>query len=174
MDEPNGRHLVEAISLWRHLLDLKPDNLDARHQLLDLYVNMGFSNETLDGAETLLRRLPDDPAALRAKAIALVGLRRFPEAVAAIQRLNQLQAELPKLQADLDYYKINGLNTEQILAEARDLYGQWPRMTNDEKRQIAESLIEKIVVGANEIDITFSALPTSEEMTKSQHMLMDL
>jgi len=89
----------------------------------------------------------------------------------AEDRLNQLMAELPKLQADLDYYKINGLNTEQILAEARDLYGQWPRMTNDEKRQIAESLIEKIVVGANEIDITFSALPTSEEMIKSQHML---
>ena len=48
---PNGRHLGAAMSLWRHLLDLKPDDLDAHHQLLDLYVEMGYGNETLDSAE---------------------------------------------------------------------------------------------------------------------------
>lgn len=89
----------------------------------------------------------------------------------AEERLNQLLAELPKLQADLDYLKVNDLSAEQVLSEARSLYEKWPTLARDEKRQIAESLIEKIVVGESEIDITFSCLPTSEEMTKSQQLL---
>jgi hypothetical protein len=42
-----------------------------------------------------------------------------------------------------------------VLAEARTLYDAWPPgMAQDEKRKIAKSLIEKIVIGEREIDIT--------------------
>jgi hypothetical protein len=92
----------------------------------------------------------------------------------AEEHLNQLLTELPKLQAEVDYLKINDLSAEQILAEARTLYEKWPTLERDQKRQIAESLIEKIVIGTSEIDITFSCLPTSEETVKSQHILSGL
>jgi hypothetical protein len=39
------------------------------------------------------------------------------------------------------------------------------------KRKIAESLVEKIVIGDKEIDITFSYLPSSEEACKNQQRL---
>ena len=56
-----------------------------------------------------------------------------------------------------------------MLAEARTLYDAWPPgMAQDEKRKIAKSLIEKITIGEGEIDITFSYLPTSEELCKNQ------
>lgn len=89
----------------------------------------------------------------------------------AEQQLHQLQAELPKLQADLDLLKVNNLSADEVLAEARTLYDRWPSMTTEAKRKIAESLIESIVIGEGEIDITFSYLPSSEELTKCQQQL---
>jgi hypothetical protein len=41
-------------------------------------------------------------------------------------------------------------------------------MAQDEKRKIAKSLIEKIVIGEGEIDITLGYPPTSEELCKNQ------
>ena len=66
--------------------------------------------------------------------------------------------------------KLN-LSADEVLAEARTLYDRWPTMTTDAKRKIAESIIEKLVVGEGEIDITFSYLPSSEELTKCQQQL---
>lgn len=86
-------------------------------------------------------------------------------------RLNQLLTELPKLQAEVDYLKVNQLSADAIITEARALYGRWPTLPTDEKRKIAESLCEKIVVGHGEIDITLSYLPTSEELCKCQQQL---
>lgn len=40
-----------------------------------------------------------------------------------------------------------------------------------QKVRIAESLVEKIAIGDKEIDITFSYLPTSEEVGKNQQRL---
>ena len=44
-------------------------------------------------------------------------------------------------------------------------------MPVESKRKIAESLVEKIVIGEGEIDITFSYLPSSEELCKNQQGL---
>jgi len=85
--------------------------------------------------------------------------------------LNQLLAELPKLQSAVDVLKVNHLTGDALLAESRTLYDAWPKMSQDEKRKIAESLVEKIVIGDGEIDITFSYLPNSEELSKSQQQL---
>lgn len=89
----------------------------------------------------------------------------------AEERLNQLSSELPKLQAEVDFLKINTLSADEILHEANTLYDRWPSLALNEKRKIAESLVEKIVIGENEIDITFSYLPSSVEACKNQQKL---
>jgi site-specific DNA recombinase len=89
----------------------------------------------------------------------------------AEERLNQLVAEFPRLQAEVDLLEVNNLSADDILHEATTLYDRWPSMPVEDKRKIAESLIEKIVIGENEIDITFSYLPACEEVCKSQHQL---
>jgi site-specific DNA recombinase len=66
------------------------------------------------------------------------------------------------------------LSADEVLSEAQTLYDRWPKMATDEKRQIAESLIEKLVIGDGEIDITLSHLSSSEDMTKSQQQLRGL
>jgi site-specific DNA recombinase len=89
----------------------------------------------------------------------------------AEERLNQLTAELPKLQAEVDLIKVDQLSADDILHEANTLYDRWPKLPTEDKRKIAESLVEKIVIGENEIDITFSYLPSSEEACKNQQQL---
>jgi site-specific DNA recombinase len=89
----------------------------------------------------------------------------------AEERLNQLSAGFPKLQAEVDFLKMNQLSADDILHEANTLYARWPKLPLDDKRKIAESLVEKITIGDKEIDITFSYLPTSEEVCKYQQGL---
>jgi site-specific DNA recombinase len=89
----------------------------------------------------------------------------------AEEQLNQLNRELPKLQAEVDYLKVNELSADAIMKEATNLYNRWPSLPVDEKRKIAESLCHKIVIGRGEIDITLSYLPSSEEQCKCQQQL---
>ncbi len=89
----------------------------------------------------------------------------------AEERLNQLLAELPKLQAEIDLIKVNRISTEDVMAEANTLYDKWPSLPVDDRRKIAETVCEKIVIGDGEIDITLSHLPSSEELCKNQTSL---
>jgi len=89
----------------------------------------------------------------------------------AEQRLNQLVAELPKLEAEVDFLKVNKLSAADVANEANSCYEKWPSMTPENKRKIVEALIEKIVIGGGEIDITFAYLPSGEELCKSQQKL---
>lgn len=88
------------------------------------------------------------------------------------ERLKQLQAELPKLQAEVDYLKVNDLSAEQVLSEANTLYSRWPSLSVEDKRKIVDGIVEKIVIGpGDEIELTLSYLPSSEEMTNNQRAL---
>lgn len=89
----------------------------------------------------------------------------------AEERLNQLRAELPRLEAEVDLLKVNKLSTDDVVHESATLHERWPKMPPDDKRKVAEALIEKIVIGDGEIDITYSCLPTSEELCKNQQSL---
>ena len=89
----------------------------------------------------------------------------------AEERLNQLVAELPMLQADIDVLKVNQLSAEDIMAEADTLYDRWPKLPIDDRRKIAEAVCEKIVIGKDDIDITLSCIPSSEELCKNQTLL---
>jgi len=89
----------------------------------------------------------------------------------AEERLNQLVAELPKLEAEVAHLKVNDVSGEEVLSEARTLYDRWPKLAPDEKRKIAEAIVEKIVIGDGVIDLTLSYMPTSEELCKNQQQM---
>lgn len=89
----------------------------------------------------------------------------------AEERLNQLTSALPKLQAEVDLLRVNNVSGDEVLAEAQTIYPRWPKMTIDEKRPIVQALIEKVIVGKGEVELSFSYAPTSEELCKSQQQL---
>ena len=70
--------------------------------------------------------------------------------------------------------KANELSVEDVTSEAKKLYTQWPSLPLENKRSIIESIVEKVTIGKDEIDLTLSYIPSSEEMVKSQQELLHL
>jgi site-specific DNA recombinase len=89
------------------------------------------------------------------------------------ERRKQIEAEIPKAEADLSLLKIDGLSSEYIMEEARDLYSCWPTMDADERRRIVETLAKRITISKDEIDISLCYLPSFKEITNRQRMLRD-
>jgi len=75
------------------------------------------------------------------------------------ERLSQLEKQLPELQAEVDFLKIQYLSSDSVLQEARNLYEQWPQLPFKEKRNIVETITEHIVIDKQDISISFSYLP---------------
>ncbi len=57
--------------------------------------------------------------------------------------------------------KVNRLSADDIVHESATLHERWPTLPQGDKRRIVEALIEKIVIGDGEIDITYSCMPSS-------------
>jgi site-specific DNA recombinase len=80
------------------------------------------------------------------------------------ERQKQIDHELPRLQAEVDFLKISYLSKDEVLTNARNLYARWPQLAHEERRQITEALAQKIVVGKGEIDIELCYLPPSPSL----------
>ena len=89
------------------------------------------------------------------------------------ERKKQIEDELPKAEAELALLQVDTISSEYIIEEARDVKACWPTMNTEEKRRIVESLVKKITIGKEEIDITLCYLPSFREMTNSQRTLRD-
>jgi site-specific DNA recombinase len=83
-----------------------------------------------------------------------------------------LSAELPKLQAEVDAIEMHQISAEEVFAEATALHRKWPHFGPEEKRRIIESIVERITLYEDTIDITWSYLESSEELTKRQRNLL--
>jgi site-specific DNA recombinase len=77
------------------------------------------------------------------------------------ERLKQLNDEIPRLQAEIDYVKIAFLSRDEILRGAQNLHEKWPTLAQDERRQVTEAVVEKITVADGEVSIEMCHLPTS-------------
>ncbi len=77
------------------------------------------------------------------------------------ERLRQLGDEIPRLQAELDFFKIERLSSEEIISEAKDLATRWPDLSPEDKRRIVETLVERITIGkGDEVTIGLYYLPS--------------
>lgn len=84
-----------------------------------------------------------------------------------------LSTELPKLQGEVDAIEMQQLSANEVVAEATNLYKRWPGFEPADKRRIIESIIEKIVLTRDEIDITLCYMPSYEVFTTRQRNLSD-
>src|SRR4030042_894098 len=56
------------------------------------------------------------------------------------ERLKQIDGQIPEIQGEIDFLKIQYLSSDQIFNEAKDLYSRWPELTPEEKRKIVENI----------------------------------
>jgi site-specific DNA recombinase len=88
------------------------------------------------------------------------------------KRLKQQEDEIPRLQGEIDFLKIQHLSSDQIFREAQDLYSRWETLEQEEKRKVVENIVERIVIGKDDITINLCYLPSpSEIMAEKQRGL---
>lgn len=81
------------------------------------------------------------------------------------KRIKQIDKQIPELQGEIDFLKIQYLNSGEILNEARNLHSKWKDLNFEEKRKIVENITENVIVGKENISINLCYLPSSPEMT---------
>ena len=137
VEEPKGKHLLQAAGSLRRLLQLQPDHIEARRDLLELYLQFHYSIETIETADIILKDNPDDPQALRAKAIALGRLGKSDQALELAERYNQLRPLDPE-GYELTFTLLHkvGRAEEELISRADSVGDQSPRPS----QQVANGL----------------------------------
>lgn len=79
-------------------------------------------------------------------------------------RARQLEEQIPALQGEIDFLKIQYLSSDDVLHEAQDLYSRWQNLEPAEKRKVVENITEKIVIGKEDVAINLCYLPSSSEI----------
>jgi uncharacterized small protein (DUF1192 family) len=74
-------------------------------------------------------------------------------------RVAALEDEIPRVQAEVDFLRIQLQSSDQVLSNARDLHAQWPHLSMAEKQQIVEDITESVTIGKDEVAIELSYLP---------------
>lgn len=82
-------------------------------------------------------------------------------------QLKEINEQLPDLQSDVDFLKIQYLSNDDTIAEFQSLYERWKTLSNEDKRIIVEHSVERISVGEGEINIELGYLPSSSELMAS-------
>ncbi|MEP7010166.1 MAG: recombinase family protein [Acidobacteriota bacterium] len=75
------------------------------------------------------------------------------------ERASQLDTEIPRLQGEVDFLKIQQVSAAGFVVEAGSLYARWPQLPFEDRRQIVEQVVERIVVGKGEIEINLAYTP---------------
>jgi site-specific DNA recombinase len=76
------------------------------------------------------------------------------------ERRVQLEAEIPRLQGEIDFLKIQHLSQEEITSAAEDLATRWFDLPLEERRAIVQATMERVTVGRDEIEFSLTYLPS--------------
>ena len=136
----------------------------------DLSDYMNQSDSRLQEKQKLLTNTQSDVERMRKQIKELVDLRLKgelnTETLAPLLKpleiqVKQLEEQLPELEAEVDFLKIEYLSSETVLGGAKDLYNNWIAMPFDEKRSIVELITNSITIDKSDINIVLSYFPTT-------------
>ena len=82
------------------------------------------------------------------------------------ERRKEIEAAIPRLEAELDILNVDSLSAEEVAAQAGNLYDHWHMMLPEEKRELIEIITDKIIIGTDEITINLCYAPSSKDMAK--------
>jgi site-specific DNA recombinase len=135
----------------------------------DVSEYLSKTNTEIRDKESQLTILTNEAAKLRKEKTELINLRihgemnkeSFAEHFKPLEeRLEQIGNQLPELQAEVDFLKIQLLSSDVVLREAKDLYTRWPTLDFETKRGIVEVITNSITVGKEDISFKLAYIPT--------------
>lgn len=74
-------------------------------------------------------------------------------------QVKQIEQTIPEVEAEIDFMKMEYLNSDAVISEAKSLYDRWVTLELEGKRQIVEQITDCITLGGDEIRIKFSYNP---------------
>jgi site-specific DNA recombinase len=74
-------------------------------------------------------------------------------------RRDELEAEIPRLQGEIDFLKIQQLSQEEVVSAAEDLSSRWFEIPLEERRAIVQAIVVRVTVGKDEIEFSLTCLP---------------
>ena len=83
------------------------------------------------------------------------------------ERIMQIDNQLPELEAEIDFMKIQHMSGDVVLSDAKDLYSRWDSLTFEDKRTIVEVITDVITIGKEDIHIKLSYIPTKNTNTRA-------
>jgi site-specific DNA recombinase len=83
-------------------------------------------------------------------------------------RLEQINEELPNLQAKRDVLKIALTSREEVLSGSKDLIDHWDTLEHRDRRQVVEAMLKRVVVGNGEVEFDFLYDPALANSPNSQ------
>jgi tetratricopeptide (TPR) repeat protein len=81
-----SRYWLEPIALWKHSLEVTPDNYFARHNLANALANVGRHEEAMPQFRRALELVPNQPLILYHMANSLVHQRKYDEAISCYKQ----------------------------------------------------------------------------------------
>jgi len=75
------------------------------------------------------------------------------------ERRHQIEDELPRLEAERDILKIGMLSRDEVLDDAKDLAVRWPQLPWEHRRQIVETITDRIIIGKEGVEISLLQIP---------------
>ena len=83
-------------------------------------------------------------------------------------RLDQIEDQLPIQQAKRDTLKIALASQEDVLSGSKDLVERWDSLPYPERRQVVETILERVVIGDGEVEFHFLYNPGFASAAHSQ------
>lgn len=128
--------------------------------------------------EQLLKHLQDEVAKLKKRMNDLVQMRLNHELSPEVfieyhkpleEQLLQLHHQLPEIEAEISFLKVQYLSSDAVLHEAKDLYERWLTISFEERRGIVEIITDRITIGKEDIAIKLSYLPSAPSFKNAEN-----
>lgn len=138
----------------------------------DIAKYLNSAVQTIQGKEELLQTLEREKKKVQTEMDAMMNLylageikkEGFGKRYGPLEdRIEQIDKQLPALQGEIDFLRIQQLSSDQAIEEAKDFYSHWQELEEVEKRQVVESITDSIIVGTDAVEINLCYLPTSPE-----------
>ncbi|WP_342619770.1 recombinase family protein [Rhodoferax sp. GW822-FHT02A01] len=146
----------------------------------EIFGHVQAGNEQVKSFEGLIASLDAEQKKLTSEADKLIELYQIgaldkkgfaPRYGKLRTRLDQIEDELPELQAKRDVLKIALTSQEEVLTGSKDLVERWDTLPHTERRQVVETILDHVVIGDGEVEFNFLYNPGLASSSNSQETM---
>ncbi|MDT8442891.1 MAG: recombinase family protein, partial [Desulfuromonadales bacterium] len=87
------------------------------------------------------------------------------------ERKENIQDELPRLQAEIDFLETNAISKEYLIEQATTFASMWPILGYEEKIKLIDELVEAIRIQEDNLHFTLTYTPPFRKLGKGAHNL---